>query len=128
VPTWVELELPSPVRAPTSIGAQHDTAGLPAYPARDFFAPAGTPVLAPRAGIISGLSGHDPAHGPTEGPHGPFGWSIYLMGDDHHSYYLTHLGRRDVKIGQYVHDRQVLGAVGNYARYGTPSHIHLGIH
>ena len=41
----------------------HETAGLPGNFALDFMAPGGTPVLAPEAGTIFKLSGHDPSEG-----------------------------------------------------------------
>jgi hypothetical protein len=42
-------------------------------------APAGSPAVAPVGGKIIRLSGHDPSRGPTEGVHGPFGWSVYIQ-------------------------------------------------
>src|SRR5215472_86375 len=111
----------------TSVGGQHPTEGLPGFPAHDYFAPAGSPVVAPVTGTIDKLSGNNPADGPTEGPHGPFGWSAYVQGSNGRTYYLTHMGSRDVQVGEPVKAGQVIGTVGNYAKYGTPSHIHMGI-
>jgi len=118
---------PIPLKYQTSIGGEHATEGLDGFPAHDFFANAGSPVAAPVSGTIVKLSGHDPSEGPTEGPHGPFGWSVYVQGDNGRTYYLTHMGTRDVKVGQTIKAGQLLGTVGNYSKYGTPSHIHMGV-
>jgi hypothetical protein len=67
------------------------------------------------------------AQGPFEGPHGPLGWSVYIQGADGRTYYLTHMGSRNVKVGQTVRQGQQIGTVANYAKYGTPSHIHMGV-
>jgi murein DD-endopeptidase MepM/ murein hydrolase activator NlpD len=118
---------PVPGRFLSSEGGEHPTLGLPGYPAHDFFAKAGSPVVAPVAGTIVKLSGHDPRSGPTQGPHGPFGWSVYIRGDDGKLYYMTHLGSRSVRDGQRVRGGAQIGTVGDYARYGTPSHVHMGV-
>lgn len=112
-----------------SEGGLHQTDGLPGYPAHDYFAPAGTHAVAPVSGKVVKLSGHDPAQGPTNGPHGPLGWSVYIQGSDGKTYFLTHLGSRtNVKVGQTVKQGQIIGTVANYDKYGTPSHIHEGVH
>ena len=119
---------PIPNRDLTSIGGLHQTEGLPGYPAHDYMAPAGSPVVAPESGTIVKLSGHDPSEGPTEGAHGPFGWSLYLHATNGHTYYLTHLGTRDVQVGEKIHAGQVIATVGNYAKWtGTPDHVHMGV-
>lgn len=117
-----------PVLKETSEGALHQTSGLAGYPAHDFFAPAGSPAVAPVTGKVVRFSGHDPAAGPTDGPHGPFGYSVYIQGDDGKSYYLTHMGSRSIKVGQTVKAGQVIGTVGNYAKWGGANHIHMGVH
>jgi Soluble lytic murein transglycosylase and related regulatory proteins (some contain LysM/invasin domains) len=111
-----------------SIGGLHPTEGLPGYMAHDYFAHAGTPVVAPVNGKIIELSGHDPSQGPVEGVHGPFGWSVYLQGSDGHIYYMTHLGSRSVHVGQTIRGGAQLGTVGDYARYGGANHVHMGVH
>jgi murein DD-endopeptidase MepM/ murein hydrolase activator NlpD len=116
-----------PVASLTSVGAVHQTAGLDGYPARDYFAPSGSPAVAPVSGTIVKLSGHDPRLGPIDGPHGPLGWSVYIRGDDGHTYFLTHLGSRGVTVGSTVRAGQVIGTVADYAKFGTPSHIHQGV-
>lgn len=126
-PFPVKTGSPVPTRDLTSVGAEHSTAGLANYPAHDFMAPAGSPVVAPVAGKIVRFSGHPPSAGPVDGVHGPFGWSIYLQGDDGHSYYLTHLGTRDVKVGQRVGAGSQIATVGDYAKYGGANHVHMGV-
>jgi len=118
---------PIPIKYQTSIGGLHPTEGLDGFPAHDCFAPSGSPTAAPVSGTVVKLSGHDPSEGPTEGPHGPFGWSVYIQGDNGRTYYMTHMGTRDVKVGEQVKAGQLLGTVGDYAKYGTPSHIHMGV-
>jgi murein DD-endopeptidase MepM/ murein hydrolase activator NlpD len=110
-----------------SVGGLHQTDGLAGYPAHDFFAPAGSHAVAPVTGTVIKLSGHDPKNGPTNGPHGPLGWSVYVKGDDGRTYFLTHMGSRNVKVGQTVQQGQIIGTVANYDKYGTPSHIHMGV-
>jgi murein DD-endopeptidase MepM/ murein hydrolase activator NlpD len=110
-----------------SVGGLHQTDGLAGYPAHDFFAPAGSHAVAPVTGTVIKLSGHDPKNGPTNGPHGPLGWSVYVKGDDGRTYFLTHMGSRNVKVGQTVQQGQVIGTVADYDKYGTPSHIHMGV-
>lgn len=110
-----------------SEGGTHETAGLAGYPAHDYFAPAGTHAVAPVSGKVIKLSGHDPKDGPTNGPHGPLGWSVYIQGSDGKTYFLTHLGSRDVKVGQTLKQGQIIGTVADYDKYGTPSHIHQGV-
>jgi murein DD-endopeptidase MepM/ murein hydrolase activator NlpD len=124
----VKMGDPVPARFQTSVGGLHATEGLPGFPAHDFMAPAGSPVVAPVTGTVVKLSGHDPSNGPTEGPHGPFGWSAYIQGQNGRTYYMTHLGSRDVKVGETVRAGTPIGTVGNYAKWtGTPDHIHMGV-
>jgi murein DD-endopeptidase MepM/ murein hydrolase activator NlpD len=117
----------SPVGHLTSESGEHPTLGLAGFPARDYFAKAGSAAVAPINGRVVRLSGHDPANGPSQGPHGPLGWSVYIKGDDGHTYFLTHMGSRSVKVGQTVRAGQRIGTVANYDKYGTPSHIHMGV-
>lgn len=116
-----------PVLHGTGVGGAHQTAGLPGYPARDYFAPAGSAAVAPVTGRVFKLSGHDPKLGPVEGAGGPLGWSVYIHGTDGRDYYLTHMGSRNVRVGETVRQGQKIGTVANYHSYGRPDHIHLGI-
>jgi murein DD-endopeptidase MepM/ murein hydrolase activator NlpD len=116
-----------PVARLTSEGGLHPTAGLAGFPAHDYMAPAGSAAVAPVSGKVVRLSGHDPRQGPTQGPHGPLGWSVYIRGDDGRTYYLTHMGSRTVRPGQRVRQGQRIGTVADYHKYGTPDHIHMGV-
>jgi 3D (Asp-Asp-Asp) domain-containing protein/biotin carboxyl carrier protein len=118
----------SPIAGQRPHAATHQTSGLPGYPAFDYMANAGTPVVAPVTGKIVKLSGSDPRNGPSQGPHGPFGLSVYVRGNDGHTYYLTHLGSRNVRVGQTVRQGAQIGTVGNYAKYGGANHVHMGVH
>jgi hypothetical protein len=116
----------------------HATAGLTSalgngpkdYLAIDFGASAGAPIVAVENGTIIRLSGHSPTLGavdPALGVHGPFGWSVYLKGDSGATWYYTHMGTRQVSVGQKVLEGQVMGTVGNYAAVGGVNHVHLGV-
>jgi murein DD-endopeptidase MepM/ murein hydrolase activator NlpD len=118
---------PIPAGFQTSVGGRHDTEGLPGFPARDYFARAGAPVVAPVSGTVIRLSGHDPRLGAVQGAGGPLGWSVYIRGTDGHTYYLTHLGSRTVKVGQQLRAGARIGTVANYDKYGRPSHVHMGV-
>lgn len=112
------------------IGGVHDTAGLAGYPALDFGAIAGAPVIAVENGSIERFSGHDPSISPLRiaGVHGPYAWSIYLRGDSGTDYYYTHLGSRLVVVGQRVLAGQQIATVANYAQWGGANHTHVGVH
>lgn len=106
----------------------HQTTGLPGYPAKDFFAKPGTPVLAPQNGKVTKLSGHDPKTGGVAG--GAYGWSVYITTSTA-VYFATHFGTRSVKLGQVVKRGDRIGTVCDAAVARMPSsssHIHLGKH
>ena len=118
----------SPVPGEKPHAPTHPTAGLNGFPAFDYMAPAGSPVVAPVSGKIVRFSGYDPKLGAVQGAGGPLGWSIYLQGDNGHTYFLTHLGSRTVKVGQRVNQGVQIGTVANYRKYGRPDHVHMGVH
>jgi murein DD-endopeptidase MepM/ murein hydrolase activator NlpD len=110
------------LQLPATFKPTHDTAGLDGYPAIDVFGAPGMAVAAPAAGVVSRLSGHDPAQGGVPG--GAYGWSIYLG-----PYYLTHFGSRAVGLGQTVRRGDILGTICDAKVSGKPSsssHIHEG--
>lgn len=117
----------SPADHITHVGPEHPTSGLPGYPARDYFARAGSRVLSPIRGVVVELSGHDPSTGPRGGPHGPFGWSVYIARGGR-TFFLTHLGTRHVHVGQQLQRGEAIGTVGDYARWGGADHVHVGVH
>jgi murein DD-endopeptidase MepM/ murein hydrolase activator NlpD len=117
----------SPLPGVRPVATTHQTAGLPGYPAVDYFANAGTPCVSPVTGKVTRLSGHDPSGGPVGSVHGPFGLSVYIEGGGK-TYFLTHMGSRTVRVGQKVKQGQKIGTVGNYARWGGTDHIHQGVH
>jgi murein DD-endopeptidase MepM/ murein hydrolase activator NlpD len=126
-PTVPQAFAGSPVPGQRPVKSTHQTAGLPGFPAVDYFAPSGSPCVAPVTGVVTKTSGHDPANGPVNGPHGPFGWSVYIRGTDGRTYFLTHMGSRSVHEGDNVRQGQKIGTVGNYARWGGTDHIHQGV-
>jgi murein DD-endopeptidase MepM/ murein hydrolase activator NlpD len=108
----------------------HPTANLAGFPACDFGADAGAPIIAVESGTIYKISGHDPSTGPSDplmGVHGPFGWSCYLQGDSGSRYYYTHMGNRTVAVQQNVRAGEQIGTVGDYARWGGTNHVHVGV-
>jgi hypothetical protein len=128
---------------PSIVQGIHSTAGLsgesygyfpgvwPSRDAADFGGDAGAPVLAVENGTIAYLSGHNPALGPSDpimGVHGPFGWSVYLKADSGSTYYYTHLGtRKALAKGMTVRAGQVIGTIGDYAKWGGVNHTHVGV-
>lgn len=128
------LVQPIPKEFSRGHGPVHDTLGLTTlaeggpFPAIDFFAHPGSPVVAPEGGKISRFSGHDPAQGPIGAPGGPLGWSIYLQGDSGTTYYITHLDTRTVKVGDTVTIAQQIATVADYDKWGRQSHTHVGVH
>jgi murein DD-endopeptidase MepM/ murein hydrolase activator NlpD len=103
----------------------HPTKGLDHNWALDFMAPGGTRFLAPEPGKITRLSGHNPAEGVVDGD--IFGWNIYLKTSGGVTYFVTHLGNRDVKVGQHVRQGDILGHVGHWPHDPGRSHTHLGV-
>jgi hypothetical protein len=104
----------------------HQTDGLPwTNWAIDFCAPGATPVYAVERATITRLSGHDPSL-PPNNTIGIWGWSIYYETSDGGTYFSTHYGSRNVKLGQVVEVAQVIGLVGNWPGNPGRSHTHLG--
>jgi murein DD-endopeptidase MepM/ murein hydrolase activator NlpD len=115
----------SPVPNQKPHGATHETGGLPGYPAYDYMAPAGTPVVAPYDGRIRKLSGRSPkAGGP---PGGPLGYSIYLAGNGN-DYYMTHLDHVRVKVGDRVKQGHQIAQVADGPPSWSTPHCHMGTH
>lgn len=109
---------PSPGPITGVYGSQRILAGIPAAPHSgiDFATAAGTPVIAPAAGIIRLASG-------------PFTLEGNLVMVDHGMGLvsaLMHLSRIDVKGGDIVRQGQTLGAVGDTGR-ATGPHLHWGL-
>lgn len=116
------------LQLPVTFVPTHQTEGLPGYPAIDVFGKAGSVVLAPEAGTIDRLSGHDPGEGGRPG--GPYGWSVYLTVPSAR-YFLTHFGSRTVEEGDRVVAGDPLGTVCDAAvahMDSNLSHIHEGKH
>jgi len=126
---YAEVHPAGQIQLPAVFTSTHETSGLDGYPAVDVFAPGGTIALAPAAGEIHKLSGHEPTASTTPG--GPYGWSIYLRDASGNDYFLTHFGTRLVTLNEVVKYGQPLGTVSDYTRATngvTPSHIHEGKH
>ena len=101
----------------------HQTGGLAGNWALDFMAPGGTKVVAPQAGVVSRLSGHNPVEGVFPGA--VYGWSVYVDTADGF-YFLTHFGVRYCHVGQHVVPGTLLGLVGHWPHDEGRSHTHCG--
>ena len=110
----------------------HETGGIPGNVALDFMAPGGANVLAPESCCVIRLSGHDPATGTWENGRADrrgsvFGWSCYLLTTEGYVYFVTHLGKRSVKLNQLVPAGALLGKVGHWPNDPGRSHAHIGV-
>jgi hypothetical protein len=105
----------------------HETGGIPGNWAYDFCVPEitgnGSPVLAVQDAWVYRLSGKDPNHDVPD-PTGAFGWSVYLQTRSWVIYYVTHLGRRVVNVGQKLRAGDIIGYVGDQVY--RPDHVHYG--
>lgn len=111
---------------PTSFTSTHETEGLDGFPAIDLMNPPGTPIGAPEAGTITRLSGHDPSEPPPLGQGGPWGLSIYYVGNaSGNTYYMTHLSKV-APLGTYKKG-DIIGVIGDYPG-SAADHVHLGLH
>ena len=87
---------------------------------QDIFAPRGTPILSATRGIIYNI-GENTLGGQT----------VSVIGSGGRVYYYAHLDAyaRDIKVGEWVTTRTVLGYVGTTGNaQGTPPHLHFGIY
>lgn len=116
----------SPIAGQAPHSASHQTSGLPGYPAFDYMAPAGTRVGAPVSGTVIKLSGKDPRLGGAPG--GPLGYSVYIKGTDGRTYFLTHIDKVGVKVGQKVRQGQQIAVIANGPKSWSSPHVHMGIH
>jgi peptidoglycan LD-endopeptidase LytH len=104
--------------------AHHD------YPATDIFAPCGTPVVAPIAGLIAETSRTDDWSVGTNKGAARGGLSVSILGTDGARYYGSHLRSIAAPIhpGRRVLAGQLLGEVGNTGdARGLACHLHFGI-
>jgi hypothetical protein len=98
----------------------HQTDGLPGYPAIDLFHDPGTPFLAPERGRIVRISGHPGTHSGNV-----YGESIYFKGVSGRTYFVTHL-QNVSPIGSYQAGAK-LGEVTLWSTNPRSSHAHVGI-
>lgn len=100
------------------------------YPAADVFAPCGTTVVAPHAGVIEDVSYENTWTSATDTPENRGGLSFSIVGDDHVRYYGSHLRELDSAVlhGARVATGQPLGTVGDTGNAkGSGCHLHFGI-
>ena len=87
---------------------------------QDIFAARGTPILSATRGIIYNI-----------GENNLGGQTVSVIGSGGRVYYYAHLDSyaRDIKVGDWVTTRTVLGYVGTTGNaQGTPPHLHFGIY
>lgn len=87
---------------------------------QDVFAKSGTPVLSATDGIVWRIGRSERG-----------GQWVYVLGSGGRRYYYAHLERvaKDLKEGQKVTTRTVLGTVGNSGNAdGTPAHLHFAMY
>jgi murein DD-endopeptidase MepM/ murein hydrolase activator NlpD len=116
----------SPIPGAEPHAATHPTGNLPGYPAFDYMAPAGTRVVAPVNGKVVKLSGKDPKLGGPPG--GALGYSVYIKGDNGNTYFLTHMDRIGVKVGQRIRRGTQIAVVANGPASWSSPHVHMGVH
>lgn len=114
----------SPIPGQQPHAPDHQTSGLPGYPAFDYLAKPGTPVVAPATGTVFKLSGRDPKEGGT--PHGPLGYSIYISGTNSKKYFLTHLDKVIVKLNEDVTQGEQIAEVAAGPPSWSVPHCHMG--
>lgn len=102
----------------------HETGGIPGNWAIDWCASPETPVLAPEPCLVVRLSGHPPSDDTADAA-GIFGWSIHLETKLGYRYFVTHLGRRNVREGQKLSAGDTLGVIGD--QHFRPDHVHMGV-
>lgn len=115
-----------PTTATTSVGGYHETAGLSGYPAKDYFAPAGSPCVSPVTGKVTKLSGSAPGAHCTPG--GACGYSVYISGGGK-SYFLTHIENVSVNVGDSVKQGEKIAtliASPPGTGWSVP-HVHMGV-
>lgn len=103
----------------------HETGNLAGYPAFDFMTSAGTPCVAPEGGRVTRLSGKDPSLGGPPG--GALGYSIYMTGNSGTQYYMTHLDKVKVRVGQKVSQGEKIAEVANGPSSWSSPHVHMGM-
>ncbi|RNL65786.1 M23 family metallopeptidase [Nocardioides marmoriginsengisoli] len=111
-PTWV-----LPVRGYRLTGRFGDVSGLwsSVHTGLDFAAPAGTPIRAVGAGVITS-AGYD----------GSYGQKTVLTLASGTELWFCHQSAVDVVVGQWVVPGQVIGAVGSTGNVTGP-HLHLEV-
>lgn len=81
-----------------------------------------TPILAPKAGIVSRIGGHDP----HEGPVGTiFGEHVTITCPDGDAFFFTHTDRI-VGVGERVVAGQVIARVADWPSSVSMDHVHVG--
>lgn len=108
------------VQLGTSQDTTHQTRGMGGFPAKDWFATPGTPVLAPEAGVVVRHSGRGGTSGQV------YGWSLYFVGTaTGNTYFVTHLAEKRAPVGARLKKGDVLGYISAWA--GGAPHAHVGI-
>ena len=116
------------VKIPRTFVPTHETAGLPGFPAVDLFATPGTEAVLGFAGLVTRVSGHNPADPPPLGQGGPWGLSAYVLSDRGDVYYCTHLSKV-ARPGTRIPAGGEVGVIGDYPGNAPGAdHVHVGHH
>ena len=99
----------------------HDTAGLPNFPAKDLFGKPGESVSAPVGGKMVYVHQIQWDKGKRVG-----GTTAYLQGDNGKTYFLTHM-TGDVPTGR-VEAGQSIGQIAAVPGDWWQPHLHIGVH
>lgn len=100
------------------------------YPAADIFAPCGTPVVAPTAGVISEVTRTDRWSAKLNLGANRGGLSFSIVGADGVRYYGSHLRSlaESTVPGRRVRTGELLGQIGNTGdARGIACHLHFGL-
>lgn len=87
----------------------------------DFGTPIGTPLKAPRAGVV-----HTAGVVDTFNPKSP-NLGVLVKMDEGNYFTMFHMSQVHVKVGQRVHKGQVVGLSGNTGM-STGPHVHFGVY
>jgi murein DD-endopeptidase MepM/ murein hydrolase activator NlpD len=81
-----------------------------------------TPILAPKAGVVTRIGGRDPHEGPTKTI---FGEHITITCPDGDAFFFTHTDRI-VGIGERVVAGQVIARIADWPNSKSMDHVHVG--
>lgn len=115
------------VRLPPDFTPDHQTDGLPGYPARDYFVRPGGLIVSGFYGRVRRISGRPCSLGGSPG--GSYGRSVYVENAETGvERYVTHLDALAVSVGDHIAPGTILGTACDARLSGKPgtTHAHMG--